>query len=308
MMKLGIVVPTRNRPNELRRLLQNLSEQSRCPDAVVVVDSSDEQFDCEAVVRDFDGWLTVTYIRHWPPSAAAQRNAGIEAMVREVDLVGLIDDDVILDSEALENGCEAIERVSSDFIGFGMNPVGPGVMNGIGALRKSRPISCLGLYSPNTGGVAASGWHTRLVTVDEDTPVDWLTTCAAIWRANALENLRFDEFFHEYSYLEDLDLSLQARHLGRLLVLAEARYEHHAAPGGRKSRFWFGRVEVRNRYYIVTKHGLSRSRFVAGMLIRMGLTVSDIGRGYWREMGRLLGNIVELPRTRRRSTMVHTRY
>ena len=40
-MSLAIVVPTRNRPAELAGLLANLIGQTRRPDRIVVVDSSD---------------------------------------------------------------------------------------------------------------------------------------------------------------------------------------------------------------------------------------------------------------------------
>lgn len=307
MTKLGIVVPTRNRPNELGRLLKNLSEQSRVPDAVVVVDSSDREFDCKSIVLGLANLLPLRYIRHAPPSAAAQRNAGIETLVGEVDLIGLIDDDVVLDGDALKNACAAIFDLSDNIVGFALNRTDHEAAQKIGYLRGSRIIAATGLYSPRMGVVSPSGWHTRISTVEKDTVVEWIATGAAIWRASALKDLRFDEFFEEYSYMEDLDLSLQARALGGLVVLAEAKYGHHAALGGRKSRFWFGRIEVRNRYYIVRKHGLSKSRFLVGMLLRMGLTVADIGRGHWCEVMRLLGNIAELPCMHRRLTSFRAR-
>ena len=117
---------------------------------------------------------------------------------------------------------------------------------------------------------------------------------AAVWRASAIRNLRFDEFFVEYSYLEDLEFSLQARKQGRFLLLPDAAFLHVPAPGGRKSRFWFGRIEVRNRHYIVRKHGLSLWRFWLGMTIR---SVMTLGRGLARdpsELGRFAGNLREI--------------
>lgn len=297
MVRLGVVVPTRNRPTRIRDLLENLSTQTRRPDTVVVVDGSDTELMCRTIVESFENRLPIHYVTLHPPSAAAQRNVGLERVICHVDLVAFIDDDVILHGDALETACAGIAVAGSEFAGFGLNPVDEGAAREYGKLRDSRLAEKLGLYSPEVCAVSPSGWHTRPVTVDKDTEVQWLSTAAVIWRVDTVREVRFDEYFREYSYLEDLDFSLQARKRGRMKLLANVCYEHDPAPEGRKSRFWFGRIEVRNRQYIVRKHRLSQPRFVLGLAIRVGLTFVDVVRGRWSEAGRLAGNVYEIPRS-----------
>ena len=295
--RLAVVVPTRNRPKELRTLLANLGQQTRAPDTVVVVDSSDEGLRSEirAIVRELE--IPCFYREHWPPSAAAQRNAGLAAVLPHADLVALLDDDLTIDTTALENACAEIQHISQDFIGFGFNATDENAKRGYGPLRTSRFARALGLYSERIGAVTKSGWHTRLVHVKEPTEVEWLLTGAVIWRAEAIRNIYFDEVFDQYSYLEDLEFSLQARKRGRFIILPTVTYLHEPAVGGRKSPFWFGRIEVRNRYYIVRKHNLSVWRFWFGTAVRAGLTlIAGVTRDS-REMGRFFGNLSEVGRT-----------
>ncbi|MBO0662457.1 glycosyltransferase [Jiella sp. MQZ9-1] len=292
-MKLAVVIPTRNRPNELLRLLENLSLQTRRPDRVIIIDGSDEAERGAIETGARAAWFTVDLQRHWPPSAAAQRNRGLSLVPADFDLVALIDDDVTLDPQALAIVCRWAQTLSSEIIGLGLNPEDEAAAAAPGRWKSSRLARWLGLYSDRVAVVTPSGWHTRVRRVDELTTVDWLSTCAVAWRVAAIRELRFDEFFQTYSYLEDLEFSLQAARRGRFVMLPDADYLHLPAPGGRNSRLWFGQIEIRNRLYIVHKHGLSLSRFWLGVGIRAALTlvsmIHDAG-----EAARLWGNLQEI--------------
>lgn len=70
---ISLIVATKDRPDDLRKLLESLRRQIIRPAEIVIVDASHEPV--ELVVAEFPE-LTTRYLRHWPPSAAAQRNAG----------------------------------------------------------------------------------------------------------------------------------------------------------------------------------------------------------------------------------------
>lgn len=293
---LAVIVPTRNRPQELATLFSSLRAQTRQPDFVVVVDASDEAFRAEVHRVAAQKWPAARLIEHWPPSAAAQRNRGLDVALAEpgCDLVCLLDDDLTLEPTALEKARADIARTTPDFIGFGLNPDDADSGRGYGTLRTSWLARRLGLYSDRIGAVTRSGWHSRLIRVDEPTEVEWLLSGAVIWRAAAIGSIRFDEFFEQYSYLEDLDFSLQARRLGRFLALSSASFVHSPAEGGRKSRFWFGRIEIRNRLHIVRKHGLSQARFWLGAALRAGMSLAAGVARDRRELDRFAGNAAEV--------------
>lgn len=97
--RLAIVIPTKDRPDDLRKLLDSLRSQSRRPDQVIVVDGSNP--DVSHVVAEFRE-LPLDYVRVYPPSLARQRNAGMARLAGDITLAGYLDDDIVLERDAVE--------------------------------------------------------------------------------------------------------------------------------------------------------------------------------------------------------------
>jgi len=274
--EIGVVVPTKDRPHDLGMLLENLEGQAVPPARVVVVDGGDEPV--ESLVHGRRYAFPVQYLRHRPPSAAAQRNAGIALLKGRYRLIGLLDDDIQLAPDALRYMAAFWESDRGVGVaGAAFCQEGQEALQRGGFLKRSRFSEALGLYSRQPGRVAASGWHAPVGTVTEDTPVDWLQTGAAVWRSEVFDGHRFDERFHSYSYLEDLDFSYGVSRSARLVVVANARYrhfDHHSNLSGAWYRR-FGEMEVRNRLYFVRKHHLSVASCYLGLGIRFFQTLGE---------------------------------
>ena len=97
--KVGLIVATKDRPAELRRLFKSLETQSYRLDEVIIVDGGTQLV--ENIVQEFPG-LSIKYLRYLPPSAARQRNIGIKTISEELTLIGFLDDDTVLENNALE--------------------------------------------------------------------------------------------------------------------------------------------------------------------------------------------------------------
>lgn len=288
MNTLAIVIATKDRPEELERLLLNLKEQSRRPDAVVIVDASPKP---NTGLGAFRGGFPLTYIHHPFPSAAEQRNVGIRTLSPDTSIVGILDDDVMLATDALKNMIEFWRHAPADVAGCGCNWLNfsptPGRI-----LKESRLFEWLGIYSRVKGRVTPSGWHTLIGTVDKDLWVEWLPIGASFWRKAIFDTFSFDPFFTGYSYLEDLDFTYSVSRKRRLVVLERAGFEHHHSETGRIDLFRFGRIEVRNRLYFVKKHGLSIGRCRLGLLIRMAMSLVFFAMKQDRnELLRAMGNV-----------------
>jgi len=100
-MELSVVIPTRNRPESLLRLLRSLLNQSFPLKEVIIVDSSDSPFDAKQFTP-FKS-LNIRYLNS-SPSVCAQRNLGIRLASSEN--VFLCDDDIELTSDYLGILCE----------------------------------------------------------------------------------------------------------------------------------------------------------------------------------------------------------
>lgn len=296
MSTICFVVATKDRPHDLRRMLDSLATQTRPPDLVVIVDSSSQSV--SQVAEEFGERLCVRYIHHQPPSAAGQRNAGIEAVPADIDLIAFLDDDATLEPNALERMFAFWEAAPSDLGGAAFNMVNCPAQK-MTRVKRWSVVRALGVYSGEPGRVMASGWQTMTGFVSSDIEVDWLPSGAIVWRAEIARCHRFDEFFTGYSYLEDLDFSYTVRRNWRLAVVADAHYHHYPSPVRHTPQYGFGRTEVRNRLYFVAKHRLSRPKCWLGLTLRMSLTVCDavthLDRGgLSRALGNCTGMFTEL--------------
>ncbi|MGB7548744.1 MAG: glycosyltransferase, partial [Terracidiphilus sp.] len=261
------------------------------PAEIIVVDASREPV--EPVLAEFPE-LTTRYLRHWPPSAAAQRNAGIRACAPAATLIGFADDDTTFEPRAFANMLNFWNEAAPDVLGAAFN-IRNYPRRGNAFLKRSALAERLGIYSAKPGSVALSGWQTVLGEIAETQYVDWIPSGAAIFRREVFRQNLFDEAFDNYSYLEDLDMSYTISRAGRLAVVADAGFSHFPALGGRVSARQFGRYEVRNRLYFVRKHRLSLTRCYLGLAIRLAMSVSSgLARRNAQMLSRAFGNIEEL--------------
>lgn len=286
---LAFVVPTMDRAANLAGLLESLAAQTLAPAAVVVVDGGVAPVaDLCRVPRPF----AVRHIPFRPPSASRQRNAGIEAADPDIDFIGFLDDDVLLEPGAVEAMMAFFDAAPEDVGGAAFN------MSNHPPLRASRWKSLplaerAGLYSRRPGAVMKSGFQTMIGPVAENVRTDWLPSGAVLWRREILGRLKFDEWFSDYAYLEDLDFSYRAGKSCALMVVAGARYTHHPQASSRLDPRRFGMKEVANRLHFVWKNpelsiGLCRLALGLRMLMSFADGLSGRDRAGLR---RALGNL-----------------
>lgn len=290
--KLAFVVATKDRPEELRRMWRSLCRQTRPPDEVVVVDAgggpSPPEGLCPAV-------FTATYIRADLPSAARQRNMGLDAVRPGTDLVGFLDDDAVLEEDAVAEMLRFWEEMDGTVGGAAFNLVNHPPLD-LAGLKHTGFAGRLGLYSRRPGALAPSGFQTMIGFVERTTWTEWLPSTASVWRREIFRDHRFDEWFDGYSYLEDLDFSYRVGQAYRLAVVSDAHYRHLAAPGGRGNGYAFGHREVLNRLHFVGKHPeFSRGKCYAALTLRLlmnlAFAVQERKPCY---LGRAWGNAVGL--------------
>ncbi|MBI4279943.1 MAG: glycosyltransferase family 2 protein [Armatimonadetes bacterium] len=243
---MGFVVPTRNRPDELRRLLASLAGQSRRPDQVVVVDGGERTV--EDVVAEFPT-LAIRYRRIYPPSLARQRNVGMQALDLGVQIAGYLDDDLVLEHDALEAMAAFWAQARADVGGAGFNIVNhPGKMHGLWLK------SLFFLESRRRGAVLRSGFHTDIFGARETMDVQWLYGGATVWRREVIDRFAYDEWFEGTGHLEDVEYSYRVGQRYRLAVVAAARAHHLTMPIRRDRNYLLGKWEAINRMYFTRKY------------------------------------------------------
>ena len=292
-ISFAFVVPTKDRGEDLRRMLASLVTQTRLPDQVIVVDGSGIAVSwCVAEFAD----LQIDYLRLLPPSLSAQRNAGMAMLRPEITHAGYLDDDVVLETDAV---CQ----MASFWVSAGVD-VGGAAFNVVNMtqLKDSVPRRRSGVFGNGAGKVAPNGLVHELCEVRENLETDWLCGGATVWRREVIENYCYDNWFQGTGFLEDVDYSYGVRERYRLFVVAAARLAHISQPVRADRQWLFGKWQVVNRMHIVRKYrhrGLSpRKAWSASFMLLAANIIRGIvlrQRSLWdRGLGNLAGIVSEL--------------
>lgn len=269
MNKLAFVVPTKDRPDELRRMLASLQVQSRRPDQMIVVDGSNP--DIRHVVAEFPD-LGIDYVRVYPPSLARQRNAGMQKLRADITLAGYLDDDVVLEPDATEKMLAYWESAAGNLGGTIFNITNTSPPNWV------RIKSLFWLDDPVPGKVLPSGCTSILGNQQTDIETDWLCGGATVWKREVIDRFPYDEWFQGTGYLEDVDYSFNVRGKYRLALVAGARLAHYSPPVRADRHFLLGRWQITNRLYLVRKYrsrGLSLGKAWIASFALLGLNLAQ---------------------------------
>lgn len=293
--RLAFVVATKDRPAELARLWRSLVAQTVPPAEVVIVEAGAGPSPLEPPPA---GGPVLRRIASPVASATRQRNLGLDAVGPEADLVGFLDDDAVLEPDAVAEMLRFFAAFGPELGGAAFNMTNHPPMD-LAAVKRTPFAESLGLYARRGGAVTRSGFQTMIGAVEATVWTDWLPSGAVVWRREILRSQRFDEWYAGYSYLEDLDFSYRVGRAFRLAVVASARYRHEPAPGGRRSAFAFGLREVLNRVRFVRKYpdlSLARCRAALGarMLMSAAWAAKELEPAH---LARAFGNAVGLVRS-----------
>ena len=292
--RLAVVVPTKDRCPQVRRLLSSLAAQTRLPDEVLIVGegAGNAGLVCE------HSQLRARFLNLPGLSISQARNAGMAAAREDAALIAFVDDDVEFEAQAIERMLTFWEQAPADLAGAGFNfrNVPSRDTARKWALRPVRRAYRLFL-GPDVrkGTVLRSGFPTPIYPVSETLYVEWLETVAAVFRRPVIAQIKFDEFFAGYSYLEFLDFTYRISRKFKLCVVHDALVIHYASPI--RNGYLLGKKQVLNRIYFVRKHPeLSLLRCLwalvmhAGFNLVVGLMLRDAGY-FKRAKGNLAGLI-----------------
>jgi hypothetical protein len=281
-----IIIPTRNRIQELMNTLNFLEGNAFFFKKIIIVDSSKIEIK-EKIKKKILNYTSNIKIIDSKPSTCIQRNVGLN-FLEDNEYIMFLDDDNIFYPDAFSK-MQYFLNNNKDFVGVAFNQIYNEKKTILDKFKKNFISNKLGIYSSYNGGFSSSGWQSRFVNFNHDKIVQWLPTRAVIYKSSEIINVRFDNKLGVYGYLEDLDFSLELKKRGNLMVCSAAKYTHDQSitrPG-----FEFGKKELKNRYYIVKKHKLNKSLFFLTSFFRMILTFKEGLMGDLNSFKRLIGNI-----------------
>ena len=268
-MTFSLIVCTYQRPKALLDLLNSVDQQSLYPDQILIVDGSLDSATKEALnEREFQN---LEYYMVWEQDRGLtrQRNYGIQKITEDIEIICFLDDDIILEPDYFEK-LNATYTTYPEAIGVGgyiNNEVSweesdsaaaydefkmDGFVRKLGSrnlLRKK-----LRLLSDKAPGVMpefSNGLSIGFLPPSGKTyPVEFFMGGVASYRKSLFHKINFSEYFDGYGLYEDMDFCLRASKIGQLFVNTAARVAHHHEQAGRPDKFKYGKMVIRNGWYV----------------------------------------------------------
>ena len=288
--KTSLIIPTRNRSDQIIALLNKLILLNLKFNEIIIIDSSNIVHS-KKIKRECKK-KKIRYYRT-KPSTAYQRNFGL-GKVKKNTFIMFMDDDVILLDDTFHKMDQCIKKYEyiDSIGGFGFNQIQDTKYSFLDNLKKSKLVKNFNIYPSAPGKIAKSGWHSKITNLKNDAMADWVFTTMCIYKFSDIRHLKFDETFGEYSYLEDLDFSLNLMKNNKQIFLSSKSKFHHPNNIDRSS-FKFGVTEIVNRYKIIKKYELSKKLFYIASSLRffMSLLKSLLlnKKYFFRSLGNIYG-------------------
>jgi glycosyltransferase involved in cell wall biosynthesis len=163
--------------------------------------------------------LPVAYFHSEEPGQIRQRNLGLRQLDDSTPLVGFLDDDLVLDPDALEKMLTFWNRIEPEPAGAGFN---------IANAPPYRPswLQRLFVRPAAPGRVLRSGYNSRIDTLERDIRTEWLGGGYTVWRRDILEQYRQPELNTRWAIGEDIRFSYPVGKRHALYVCAAAKVRH----------------------------------------------------------------------------------
>lgn len=257
------------RAESLLKLLNSVKDQTLYPDEILIVDGSTNEETKQALeVNQFKN-LKYFLVDKKQRGLTKQRNFGINKVSESIDVVCFLDDDTILGSNYFEELIKTY-KIKKDAVA-----VGGYITNDVkwyqkegevnfdefkidGYIRKlgkrytiRKKLNLLPDVAPGLMPTFSNGYPISfLPPVNKIFKVESFMGCAMSFRKEVFNSISFSTYFEGYGLYEDLDFCLRSTQYGDVYVNTAAKLEHHHDASGRPNKFKYGKMVVRNGWYV----------------------------------------------------------
>jgi glycosyltransferase involved in cell wall biosynthesis len=270
-MKFSLIICTYMRPKPLLKLLQSVKEQTLYPNEIIIVDGSANQETKEMLEQNRFQYLNYFLVSEEDKGLTRQRNYGINRVGKEMDIVCFLDDDTVLAPDYFEQLLKTFE-IHSEALGAGgyINNETPWEKVNENEVIKMEEFSYdgykrkdgsrfvlrkkLGLDSDCPPGFSPLFSHGRSVGFLPPSgkiyEVEQVMGGVSAFRKSVFDTFQFSTYFEGYGLYEDADFSLRVAKTGKLFINTAAKLSHFHNPSGRPNQYQYGKMVVRNGYYV----------------------------------------------------------
>jgi len=274
--KISVIIPTKNRTQDVIRCLESILIQAMLPDEVVIVDSSDtEELKYELIA--FNN-LNIKYIhvkvdKKFKGSSNISRNRGIDNSIGDTILI--VDDDAILCKNYVKEVLHVFDSdVEKKVGGVTVNLVSScdditetGVRRDLKKEKRGNFRAVLSFVNQifltvfflpmnGDGKFRLSGFPTtiKIGSVDGITNVEYLCGCCA-FRKEVIGKFKFDENLniHGCCFGDDDDVAYRVSRKFQNVYTPFAKAVHNMSPV-RANKYAKNRLMIMNHYYLFKKN------------------------------------------------------
>lgn len=257
-MNMGIVIATRNRPDQIRNLLDSIYNQKVKAQEIVIVSSGEK---INHVVEEFSAKINIVHLHVSSYGQILQKKEAIKLISENINWVLFLDDDLTLEPDTVEKLSKFLSKNNTDdVIGVGLKLVQSKSNKKIN-IFESIFLRLFFMKGP-PGTITKSGHPVSYVHKDREIETKWLIG-SSMWRKEILKEYKFDHSKTKYSAYEDVIFSYNCSKLGKLVFLANAKinFQHNEITQVnidvfRAAAFW--------RLYFIEKNSkeMSKTRFL----------------------------------------------
>ena len=270
-MKFTLIICTYKRPKPLLTLLQSVKEQTLYPDQILIIDGSPDDATKQIIANNNFQNLNYHQVEPQYRGLTKQRNFGIEKINNSSEVVCFLDDDTVLKPTYFSSIIDVFLK-EKEVGGVGgvavnenkwrliepnkkINKINQYTWEGyfINEALRNKVRNILHLQSNMAPGKMPEYSHGRTCgypLTGHFYEVDLLIGMSMSFRTNITKQIKFSHYFEGYGLYEDADYSLRALQFGKNVIQTAAQLEHHHDPAGRPNKYEYGKMVVRNGWYV----------------------------------------------------------
>lgn len=262
MLRIGFIIPTLGRPQELKRLFDSFAVQTIKPDEIIVVDQGgrdNETWNSSTGSRQVMEHGAVKYFAVDFQSLTKARNFGVKQA--NGDIVGFLDDDIVLDEDYVKNilsffelhpSAKGVQGLITNFEAGHTQKVGGNKV--VYKLYNLFAKVFLLNNSSSCNKLLKSGRNQYASRIKHVVNCEWLSGIGN-YRKEVFNEFAFDEDLKGYALGEDKLFSypICQKYPGSLFIDPSIRCEHHHADSGRPQDEEWVRMKIVYTYYLWKK-------------------------------------------------------
>ncbi|MFP4976294.1 glycosyltransferase family 2 protein [Paenibacillus sp. CN-4] len=277
MHDVSIVIPTRNRMDDLTRCIASIGRQTALDDVsleLLIVDDGELPESALEAYRSALAPLPRAELRYYKKTRPGVWLSRYEALsLIDGEILLSFDDDAELDDPLYIRRMLDTYRSDERIVGVG------GIAKGLSASRAGKLLGMLTCQmSGSPGRLSASSLAGSLLRWNETTGVfetDFFHGCNMSFRASALKDMKPYPWMTSYAVADDIYMCHLASRYGKLVINPEMKITHHESPSSRDKAGRVALATAVNHYYLLNLRKAPPRNYAALLWTLSYLTVKS---------------------------------